>query len=261
MIPLIDTHCHLLAGMDDGPKTREDAVSMCRILHEEGVQLVAALAHQNEEYPNNTPQRIHQATKILQEDIHQAEIPLTAVVCSEVMVHPETRSFWANQELLTVGDHRVYILIEMPHGLFVDLLPLAEFFRQEGIRPIIAHAERCPELLEQPDLVEDLIRAGCLVQVSSGSVTGFTRKDRVRALRDWFVRGIAHVMGSDGHSPRRRKPRMADAYHQIVTWAGNTVADRVCSTNGMAVLQGLPLNLSEPKPRRKGWLLPSWLGG
>ena len=48
MIPLVDMHVHLLAGLDDGPRSREDAVAMCRIAHEEGVQMAAASAHQND---------------------------------------------------------------------------------------------------------------------------------------------------------------------------------------------------------------------
>jgi hypothetical protein len=53
---------------------------------------------------------------------------------------------------------------------------------------------------------------------------------------------------------------MADAYRQIVAWAGNRVADRVASTNGMAVLQGLPLQVPPPEPRRNRWVGMLWSG-
>src|SRR5262249_23242307 len=64
-----------------------------------------------------------------------------------------------------------------------------------------------------------------------------------------------HLIGSDGHSRHRRPPKLADAYRQISRWAGSAVADRVCSTNGLAVLQGLPVQVSQPKPRRAGWVV------
>jgi protein-tyrosine phosphatase len=55
MIPLVDIHCHLLAGLDDGPRTPEDALEMCRIAYADGIRIIAAGAHQNDHYPENTP--------------------------------------------------------------------------------------------------------------------------------------------------------------------------------------------------------------
>ena len=77
-------------------------------------------------------------------------------------------------------------------------------------------------------------------------------------MRMLFRRGLVHVLGSDGHSPRRRPPRMAAAYERIASWTGSTAADRICSTTGMAILQGLPAHVPEPLPRRRPWSLKFW---
>jgi protein-tyrosine phosphatase len=126
------------------------------------------------------------------------------------------------------------------------------------VRPILAHAERQPEVLHEPGLVEGLIRAGCLIQVNSGSVTEPATLADARALKGWFRRGVVHVLGSDAHSTRRRRPALADAYRQIAAWAGSSVADRVCSTNATAILHGLPLRVPEPEPRRSRWFARFW---
>jgi protein-tyrosine phosphatase len=118
------------------------------------------------------------------------------------------------------------------------------------LRLILAHPERHPELLHQPGALEELIRIGCLVQVSSASVTDPASAMDRRALRSWFRRGCVHLVGSDGHSPHRRLPRMAAAYREIRSWAGAAVADRVCSTTGTAILHGLPLSIPAPQPVR-----------
>ena len=65
--------------------------------------------------------------------------------------------------------------------------------------------------------------------------------------------GIVHLVGSDGHSAEDRPPLMSAAYKQISKWAGRDVADRICSLHGLAVLEGRPLRLAVPKPRKK-WL-------
>ena len=84
------------------------------------------------------------------------------------------------------------------------------------------------------------------------------RKQAERSLKSWFKRGIPHLLGSDGHSPNRRAPRMAAAYQRIIRWAGSSIADRVCSTNGMAVLQGLPVRVPQPEPPPARWLHRLW---
>lgn len=258
MIPLVDMHCHLLAGLDDGPRTDEDALEMCRIAYEDGTRIIAAGAHQNEQYPANTPERIRQAAQGLAERLRAAAIPLTVFPCAEVMVHPEVESSWEKGEYLSVADRGQFVLIEMPHRLFVDLRHIARNLCRVGIRPLLAHPERSPELLHDAGQIEQLIEAGCLVQVSAHSVTNPASRQDEKAVKDWFKRGIVHVLGSDGHSPRRRLPKIAEAYHKVHRWLGSETADRVASTNGMALSQGLPLRISKPEPRRIGWLPKFW---
>jgi protein-tyrosine phosphatase len=257
MIPLVDTHCHLLAGLDDGPKTADEALRMCRDASAEGVQMSAALAHQNPHYPENTPERIRTATQQLERDLSDNNISLSVVPCAEIMVCPDLEAGWEKGDFLSVADRRQYLLVEMPHGLFIDLRPMATHLRPAGLRLIVAHAERYRELLHIRGLVEEWIEAGCLIQASSAGVTDLANRADRQAVKKWLKRGIVHLLGSDGHGVERRPPRMAAAYQQMVDWLGSPAADRICSTNGMAVLQGLPLRLPPPQPVR--WL-SAWLG-
>ena len=159
---------------------------------------------------------------------------------------------------MSVGDRRKYMLIELPHGLFVDLRNMVSSLTDAGLRPILAHPEQQPELLEDPGLIEQLIELGCLIQVSTKNITDPPERINSRTLKSWFKRGIVHVLGTDGHSTRRRAPRMAAAYEQVLRWIGPGAADRVCSTNGMAVLQGVSLRVPEPLPRARGWFRAFW---
>jgi protein-tyrosine phosphatase len=181
---------------------------------------------------------------------------LTVVPCAEVMVWPDLETAWSEGRLLSVGDAGKYLLIELPHGLFVDLTGLTHRLMDAGVRPILAHPERQHEFLDDGRLIEALVEMGCLVQVSSGSVTEPPKGFNSDRLKDWFRRGLVHLLGSDGHSPRRRRPLMAAAHERIVKWAGAEVAERVCGIHGAAVVQGLPLCLPPPLPAtpRRWWL-------
>jgi protein-tyrosine phosphatase len=150
-------------------------------------------------------------------------------------------------------------LLEMPRGVFVDLRPTVRALRQTGVRVILAHPERERDFLHVPGLVEELIADGCLVQVSSASVTEPRSPEDGKALRLWFRRGMVHLIGSDGHSPRRRPPRLQAAYQRICQWVGDAAAERICHTHGLAVLHGLPLRVPQPAPpRRRWWWLPAF---
>ena len=255
---LADLHCHLLAALDDGPRTAEDALAMCRISYEDGTRLIAATAHQNEYFPEVNPDRIRTATKALAAALREANIPLEVFPCAEVMARPDIVSAWQRGELLSIGDHRKHLLVEMPHGLFVDLREHIRSLQKAGVQVVLAHPERCPELLHDDELIDDFVKAGCLVQVSTHSITEPRSRVDEQALKRWFERGVVHVLGSDGHSVARRPPLMMQAYLKVAAWVGEVAADRVASSNGLAILQGLPLHINPPEPARKHWISRLW---
>jgi protein-tyrosine phosphatase len=165
---------------------------------------------------------------------------------------------WEAGRLLSVANRRQFLLVEMPHQLFVDLRPTVRRLARRGVRLILAHPERHPELLHEEGALEELIGLGCLVQVSSASVTEPANRDDGRALRSWFRRGCVHFLGSDGHSPRRRRPLLADACRIVRDWVGPLSAPGICSGNGLKVLRGQPLEVVPPRAQRRWWPLRLW---
>jgi len=259
MIPLVDIHCHLLAGLDDGPRTMDDAIEMCHIAWQEGIRVIAATVHIAEPWPHVTPDRIHAATGRLVAQLKKIRLPLTVYPCAEVRVRHDLEDMWSQGKLLSMADRGTYLLIELPTGVFLDLREMVRRFGQLGVRLILAHPERHAELLHETGCVEQLIRLGCLVQVSSDSITDPPRREDRRALRRWVRQGTIHLIGSDGHSPRSRPPRMAEAYRCVAGWAGADVADRICSISGMALLEGLPVQTPRPEPApKRRWFPRLW---
>jgi protein-tyrosine phosphatase len=260
MIPLVDIHVHLLAGLDDGPRTPEDALEMCRIAYADGTRWMCATAHQNSHYPDVTPDVIRSAARKLKEQLQSEGVNMAIVPCAEVMAHIDMEEAWVQGNLLSIADRKQYLLVEMPDGMFVDLRATVATYAEQNLRVILAHPERQPEILHGNNVIEELIELGALVQVSAESVTKPKTTSDARKLRQWFRRGVVHSMGSDGHSPRRRLPRMGDAYQVVCGWAGVNVADRIFSTNGMGILQGWPIKFSKPQAPKKTWftrLFPS----
>lgn len=248
MLPLADTHVHLLAGLDDGPATRDEAVEMCRLLHRQGVRHVSALAHQNETFPDVTPDTIRHAAQVLERDLAEAGIELAIYPTAEVMIVPDLEDHLADGRFLTCNDLGRYLLIELPHDLYIDLGGTVRSLMRQGIRPILAHPERTPEMLHQPGEIEELIALGCLVQVSARSFLRPKSPDDFRAIRSWFDRGVVHLLCSDAHGIKRRVPRMDEAMDLLRSWVGEGELARIVSDNGIAVFRGGVVNAALPRP-------------
>jgi protein-tyrosine phosphatase len=253
MIPLADTHVHLLAGLDDGPPTSDVALTMCRMLVGEGVHHATALAHQNEGYPENTAERLRTAAAQLIADLSANGIPLSVYPTGEVMLSHTTFDDWQSGKLLSVGNHGKWLLVEMPHGVCLNILPIAKAFQAVGVRLIIAHAERYNEILNDPDLTAQWIAAGCLIQVTARSLAEPWNSTMEKSLKRWATGGFIHLLGSDGHGIDRRRPEMAEGYERLASWIGRTAAERIGSEWGLAVLQGKPVEIPPPKPPSQSW--------
>lgn len=226
---------------------------MARCLVQEGVAHAAALAHQNPQYPDNTADRLRAAAAELAVELHQRDVPLTVYPAGEVMLTPDLLADWQAGRLLSVGDHRRYLLVEMPHGLFLDVLPLVQALRAHGLRLVVAHAERYPDLLDDATLAADWVAAGCLLQVTALTLAEPPDAWTERRLKQWAVRGLVHVLGSDGHGLDRRRPLLASGFCRLARWVGRAQAERIASTWGTALLRGEPVVVPPPRGPARSW--------
>lgn len=252
MTPLADTHVHLLAGHDDGPRDADEALAMCRMLVAEGARAATALAHQNATYPNNTPDALRAAAAQLKVALKEAAVPLSVHPTAEVVASEHLIPDWKAGRLLSIADRGKWLLVEMPHTRFVDLRQPAADLKPLGLRIVVAHAERYDELLHDPGLAEAFIAAGCLIQVTASGLAD-PPPGHEPALKAWAKAGMIHLLGSDGHRIDGRQPRLRAGYQVLAKWIGGPAADVIGGIRGSAVLQGL--NVAAPAPRRpkKSW--------
>jgi protein-tyrosine phosphatase len=252
MTPLADTHVHLLAGLDDGPRDADEAVALCRTLVADGVRFATATAHQNPLFPDNTPELIQTATAELVTALREKNVPLTLFPTGEVFIRDTLADDFRAGRVQSVGGTGKYLLAEMPHGVFLDPRPVAEALRPLGVRLILAHAERYDEFLYDPQLVAECVAAGCLVQVTVEGLIDVETAEEV-AVRTWADWGLIHLLGSDGHRVDGRRPRLKEGFDVLAKWLGAAGAERVVGLWNAAVLQGLPVKVPPPRPPKKGW--------
>ena len=235
----VDVHCHCLAGLDDGPACWDDSLALCRSLVADGVTTVVATPHQLGMYGrNNSASVIREAVKLLCGLLDEHQIPLEVAPGADVRIDERLLDLVDADEVMTTADAGRHLLLELPHDLFVDPLPIIEGLLDRHIQPIITHPERYAYLHGSTKRMRSWIAAGAAIQVTAASLTGdFGRRARTAAWR-LVAGGWASLIASDAHGATHRPPRLTVALEILEQEVGPKAAKLICGENPLKLLQG-----------------------
>ncbi|MDE6156148.1 MAG: hypothetical protein K2F67_06905, partial [Eubacterium sp.] len=194
---LVETHCHILPAVDDGSQNIETSLKMIKRLQEQGAKAIILTPHYYsdsislEDFLAKRNRALYELQTALPSDAPKL------IPAAEVYI---TKYLFSNDGLdrIAIGDSG-YALIEHPfsdsfsHKTYERLMNLNYEY---GIKPILAHIERYPALIDDEDLLDDYIDMGCLVQVNISSFTDSPRHIRKR-LTKYLMSGRIHLIGSD----------------------------------------------------------------
>jgi protein-tyrosine phosphatase len=254
--PFVDLHCHLLPGIDDGPTCWAESLAMARLAAADGISTVVATPHQLGAYGRNHGDTIRGLCRQLQERLDQEGIPLDVLPGGDVRIEPEIVPRIRNGEVVTLSDRGRYVLLELPHEIYFPLDRLMRGLGAAGLVAVLSHPERNQGILRRPHLVESLVDAGWLLQLTAGSLVG-TFGPQVRSFAERLVlQGLAHFIATDGHGSKSRRPLMRRAFDRVAQIAGERCAAELCCDNPARVVtdRAVPAGRREPK----GVGLASW---
>lgn len=212
---MIDIHCHILPGLDDGPTTVEEALLMARVAVNEGIKhIIATPHHKNNKYENNKQGILGQVLN-LNNILHQENIPLTILPGQECRIFGELLEDYRKDEILTLSNTS-FLFIEFPTSnvpryaekLFYEI-------QMEGLTPIIVHPERNKEIIENPNVLYNFIKNGALSQVTAGSIAGYFGKSIQKFSKQLIEHNLTHFLASDAHNIHNRSFKMNEGYNVI----------------------------------------------
>ena len=210
---MIDLHCHILPGIDDGAPDVEASVEMAGEAVRGGTTVMVATPHVNARY-RNEPEAISRLVDELNIVLAQRDIPLTVVPGAEVALDrlPDLTDEALADLCMGSGP---YLLVESPYGDRADSLEEALFALQlRGLRPMLAHPERCPAFQRDADRLSTVVERGILCSITAGSMAGRfgtrARRLAVEMLRD----GLVHDVASDAHDGFSRGPGLAAGFRE-----------------------------------------------
>lgn len=250
---MLDLHVHVLPGIDDGPRTLDDALKLARALVADGIEHVVATPHIYPGVFDNTPHRIAEAFERLQTAVTAEGLALTMTWAAEVRICPEIID-WLEHRRLPLLDGSLVgpstALIELPDGQIpVGTDRLAGLMLDRGITPLIAHPERNKAVMEQPSRLEALRSLGCRFQLTAGSVIGEFGSKAHATARHLLDAGWADVVASDAHNLSGRKPRMSAARQWLQEHYDAALAERlmVLTPQQIAGVSSFALGAGEQK--------------
>ncbi len=237
-----DIHCHCLPGRDDGPADGSGALSLCRALVADGVRTVVATPHQLGAYDGtNTGRQVREAVEHLNGTLAELKLPLTVLAGADVRIDERIPQLVESGDVVTVRDMRRYLLLELPHEVYVDPSSLLRDLHGMGIVAIITHPERHAFLAKHPEHVRRWAEYRACLQITAGSFCGGFGRLAQDAAWTFLQEPLPVVVATDAHDTAGRSPRLGEAYALLCRQLGRSAAETVCVDNAERVVQGQEL--------------------
>jgi protein-tyrosine phosphatase len=226
---LIDTHCHLLPDLDDGPRTFQEAIALAHGLAAAGFQTVVCTPHFSRRYP--TDRAVARARlELLASALRRAKRPLRLVLASEVA---STMSLEASPEELRrrrLGERHVLVELESDTGAGVVELVMTRL-AGIGLVPIFAHPERCRAVRARPAVLDAVRKEGALVQVVASSLAGRWSGDTEDAAWRLLEAGRVDLLATDAHRARQAGDRLRRVLESVAARFGENRLVDLTQTN------------------------------
>lgn len=254
---MVDLHCHLLPGIDDGSKNMEISLRLAREATENGVtHALLTPHHMNGRYINHK-QDVIWRTQEFQKQINAHNIPLTVFPGQEVRINGQLLEALDKDDILFADTAGKYMMLEFPDDDVPHYTNQMIFdLQQRGIIPVIVHPERNTKIMSEPDLIYQLLVKGCLSQITASSYVGTFGKKVENFSRQLIEAGQGYVFASDAHNLPDRKYEMRQAFEKMKREFGQELVDQY-QQNAKSIINGenMPLNdLQMIKKKKHFWL-------
>ncbi len=237
---MIDLHCHILPGIDDGPEGSEESIDMAGLAAEQGITDICATPHflpEQQLAPSPFYRTRDEKLKRLQSSLERRHIPIRLHAGAEVYV--DDNIFYAGDlRPAALGGSR-FLLVEFGGAMLspARLRQYLEAVRDQGLVPVIAHAERYRFFQRDEELLIEISEEGTLIQVNAESVAGYAPAPECHLAFRLVQKGQARLLATDAHGIRHRVPALASLIRRFPPGIRPETIYYLCETAPKAVLE------------------------
>lgn len=233
--PMIDIHTHLLFGVDDGPESLEESVSMLQKAASQGVTTIILTPHyRHGMFPYKRDVIIENYKKLLP---YGKEEGIALYLGCEYHVNSRIIEAITSKRVFTLANSS-YVLTEYEYHTEYDYIEkMSQQLISHGFVPVIAHVERYGCLLKEPQNVEQLRRMGAMIQVNAPAVIGKDDWMRKRFCKKLLEQGWVDMIGSDSHGVKNRPCRLGDCRDYLMKKYDSSYVDKLLHQNPAKILE------------------------
>jgi protein-tyrosine phosphatase len=260
---MIDLHCHMLPGIDDGAPDLATALEMARIAVADGIQVVACTPHIYPGMYENTATGIRQEVERFRLRLAEADIPLQLTYGADTHLAPDLLARMRAGEVPTLHGTR-YFLLEPPHHVAPPRLEEFVFnLLAAGYVPIITHPERLSWISSHYTIFRNMAEHGAWMQITAGSLTGRFGEQVQYWAELMLDEGLVHILATDAHGVKGRAPLLAEGCCAAERWVGAEEARKLVLGRPNGILQNLdPEKLRLPASKatvaKSGYAFSLW---
>jgi protein-tyrosine phosphatase len=252
---MIDLHCHVLPGIDDGPGTLDESVAMARVAAEQGTRTIVATPHVNTRFPNRAAE-IADAVAAVNERLREDGVALEVLPGAEIALTGLEELDDDDLAAIGLGGSR-WLLMECPFTLAIEGFAAAvRGLQGRGYGVVLAHPERCSGFHRHRELLAALVEEGTLTSITASSLTGAFGREPRRMAFDMFHSELVHNVASDAHDASQRSPELFEPISRAgltgdqLEWLTRDVpAALIAGADPPPRPAGAPL----PEPDPRGW--------
>lgn len=249
---MIDMHCHIVFGFDDGPESLEAAVEMLDMAYRDGIRTIVATSHRNHILDFENTQSYEESLEMVINAATEKYSDLKIFKGAELYIDSDYLKIIDSNPYDFTINGTGYVLIEFPRDVAGSyMLEVAHEFKVRGYTPIIAHIEMYPKLIEDDGAIKLLKDEGIYLQITGSSLIGKQGKEIKGRLRKLVKKGHIDFIASDGHSAIRRRPLLSKAYELVARDCSTELADRIFKENPWKIIAGENLSRLTLEEKKK----------
>ena len=234
---MIDMHCHILPGIDDGASDLEEALEMARIAESEGIKKIVNTSHFHPEFKYTMGEELVEAINSFNVALKANKIDLEVLIGNEIYYTDEIIEELHNLNFHTLNNSK-YLLIEFsPMNVPKNLADVVYEVKLKWYIPVLAHVERYNNIIENPNIIYDCIKEGAIIQVNASSILGKHGKEIKKVSDILLDNNMIHIVASDAHGSERRRPQLREAYEFVKNKYSEETADNLFKNNQSLIIE------------------------
>ena len=251
---MIDIHCHLLNGVDDGCRDAIESLTTLKLAEEAGFTDIILTPHYIENYYENDYETIKPQVAELQSKLYDNNILVKLHHGNEVYFTEKMGEMITNNVVSKLGKSR-YFLFELPQKTRVlNLENVVSQIKAAGCIPILAHPERYMFVQHNPNEIAKLISQGVLMQCNYGSIIGQYGKEAQKTIIKMLKNNMVHFLGTDTHRQGYIYGHFYRVEREFLKYISEEKFEELTTTNPREIIEDNPINIEEPTLVRKKWL-------